>query len=98
LPVFGFPLCLHAHLQVPAFKNNLLLGLTLHIFLDLGFTLNGFTDEPFSPLPSGDRGGQFGVEDSFISFLPDCPKCKSREQLPDALENWVVEGDCFPIN
>jgi hypothetical protein len=38
------------------------------------------------------------MEDSFISFFPDCREGESREQLPYALENRVVEGDNIPIN
>jgi hypothetical protein len=33
----------------------------------------------------------------FLSFQI-AQSVEAREQLPDALENWVVKGDCFPIS
>jgi hypothetical protein len=89
---------LHALAEVPALKNRLLLNLALIIFLSPVLAKNGFTDEPLYSFPCVGRGGRFGVENPLVSFFPDRPKSEAREQLPDALENWVVEGECFPVD
>jgi hypothetical protein len=37
------------------------------------------------------------VEDSLVSLFPDCLYGESWEQLLDALENWIMEGDRLPV-
>jgi len=89
---------LHAAAEVPALENRLLLNIALIIFLSPSLAKNGLTDEPLYSFPCVGRGGRFGVENPLVSFFPDRPKCEAREQLPAALEYWVVERECFPVD
>jgi hypothetical protein len=58
-------------MQVPAFQNDLFLGIVMRVVDRPGLAVNGFPNESFNPFPSGGGGGLSGVENSFISFFLD---------------------------
>ena len=84
-------------MKIPSFQNEPLLWLALNVILKPRITENSFPDETFYFFPGAGWRGRFGVENYLIPFLPDCSEGKTRDRLPNALENWVVEGGSSPI-